>query len=77
MDTTLLPRAAFACCVIGGLSGAFASFMIAPGKRSFFKGLYARPKTDFTPLGWRLHRTSLFFGYLTVAIAVVFWLLPE
>jgi hypothetical protein len=72
IESVLLARALFACCVVVAVCGGIASFLLIPGKRRFFKNLYSHPKSDFTALGLRLRQSSLFFTYLAFAIAIIF-----
>lgn len=77
IESVLLARAFFACCVVVAVCGGVASFLLLPGKRSPFKLFYSHPKTDFTGIGWRLRQASLLFTYLAFAIAIIFLVLKK
>lgn len=77
IDSVLLARALFSCCVLVAATEGVASFLLLPGKRRFFKLFYSHPKTDFTGIGWQLRQASLFFTYLAFAIAVIFWIVKK
>ena len=77
IESVLLARAFFACCVVVALCGGVASFLLLPGKRSSFKLFYSYPRTDFTGIGWGLRQASLLFTYLAFAIAIIFLVLKK
>lgn len=75
IDSALLPRVVFACITVGAACGVISGFYLKPEKKNFFKIFYSRPKTDFTSKGWKFRQISVFFGYLAIVLAIVYWTL--
>lgn len=77
IDVTLLPRVVAGCIAAGAVCGAVSGFYLLPEEKTFFTNFYSRPKTDFKGKGWQLRQASVFFGYLALALAIVYWVVKK